>query len=124
MRWDPTKALSIENCVVAEYKDAERAVRDVFGVVEIPRKQTSDGSGNGESSGEDSGEMISVTPSTASSGVLVAGLNSTRVVDAKGDLLGVREAAHYPDGVWGIEAAIVAEKRIAQAKRFREWALQ
>ncbi|KAH9037426.1 hypothetical protein EDB83DRAFT_2507702 [Lactarius deliciosus] len=56
VRWDPRMPLSLENCVVAEFKEAERAVR--------------------------------------------------------------------PEELWGIEAAKIAQNRIAQAQRFREWALQ
>jgi hypothetical protein len=29
-----------------------------------------------------------------------------------------------PEEVWGIEASHVAQSRIAQARRFREWALE
>ncbi|KZV72538.1 hypothetical protein PENSPDRAFT_750832 [Peniophora sp. CONT] len=124
VRWDPSQPLSTENCVVAEFKEAERAVREVFGVVEISRKQASDGSGNGESSGEDSGEMISMATSAASSGVLVPGGTNARIVDAKGDPLGVRPGARSPESVWGADAAKVAQKRIGEARKFREWALQ
>lgn len=124
VRWDPSQPLSTENCVVAEYKEAERAVREVFGVVEVTRKQESEGSGDGQSSGDDSGEMISMATSTASSGVLVPGQTSVLLVDAKGDPLGVRPGTRSPESVWGAEAAKVAQKRIGEARRFREWALQ
>ena len=90
----------------------------------MPRKQASEGSGNGESSGDDSGELVSMATSAASSGVLVPGEASIRVVDAKGDPLGVRPGARSPESVWGTDAAKVALKRVGEARKFREWALQ
>jgi len=105
---------------VAEHRDAERAVRDVFGVSSPPPSA-------GSSSGEDSGELVS----GASSGVFVQGPAEVpapvvHVVDANGAPVSrdVLRVGRPPRDVWGAEAALVAAKRIAEARRFREWALQ
>jgi hypothetical protein len=50
-------------------------------------------------------------------------------VDAIGELVdGARLPAgvvyESPEEVWGVEAARVVQSRIAQARRFREWALE
>ncbi|KAI0029305.1 hypothetical protein K488DRAFT_88876 [Vararia minispora EC-137] len=116
IRWDPSLPLSIENCVVMEYREAERAVVDVFGVVTEQRSHS------GESSGEDSGELVSAT----SSEVLVEAVDEVLVVDARGDLIPrhtIRHG-HRPSSVWGEEVGLVVKKRLAEARRFREWALQ
>ncbi|KAI0259995.1 hypothetical protein BC834DRAFT_942561 [Gloeopeniophorella convolvens] len=99
VRWDPRAPLSLENCVVAEMRDAERAVREVFGVP---------GEGG---------------PTTAPASGPPSGL-----VDATGEPVQADGEAwvetRTPEEVWGAEAAHVAQLRIAQARQFREWSLQ
>jgi hypothetical protein len=101
-----------------EYKEAERAVIDIFGVVADQRTHS------GESSGEDSGELMSAM----SSGVLIEAvsvpLTEDRVtlVDARGDT--IMRSARRPESAWGVEVVRVAEKRLTEARRFREWVLQ
>ena len=51
-------------------------------------------------------------------------------VDALGDpilsdtLLATGIVVKSPEEVWGVEAAQIAQSRIEQARRFREWALE
>ncbi|KAH9048922.1 ubiquitin-protein ligase molybdopterin-converting factor [Lactarius hengduanensis] len=104
VRWDPRVPLSLENCVVAEFKEAERAVRSVFATPQ-----------DGEN--RDDGIPTNALPST------------NDYVDALGEpidsaLLLQGFVPTSPEELWGIEAAKIAQNRIAQARRFREWALQ
>ena len=102
MRWDPRAPLSLENCVVAELKEAERAVRSVFATPQDDEKR-------------DDGISTSV-------------LLPHDFVDAQGEPI---DSALLPQGFvptspeewWGVEATRIALTRIAQARRFREWAL-
>jgi hypothetical protein len=102
VRWDPRGPLSLENCVVAELKEAERAVRSVFATPQ---------------DGEERDDGI---PKSA--------LPPHDYVDALGELI---DSALLPQGfvptsseeLWGVEATRIALNRIAQARRFREWAL-
>ena len=102
VRWDPCAPLTLENCIVAEFKEAERAVRSVFAT---PQKA------------EIRGEGIATTSHAP----------LTDYVDALGELIdsallpqGVRTS---PEELWGVEATKIAQARIVQAQRFREWAL-
>jgi hypothetical protein len=99
VRWDPRAPLSLENCVVAEFKEAERAVRSVFATPQ-----------EGEKS--DDGISMSADPPTG-------------YVDALGEPIDLPRGVEptSPEELWGIEATRIAEARIAQARRFREWAL-
>jgi hypothetical protein len=50
-------------------------------------------------------------------------------VDALGEPIDPAQLDRYvimrsPEEAWGVEATRVAQSRIAQARRFREWALQ
>jgi tRNA threonylcarbamoyladenosine dehydratase len=101
VRWDPSVPLSLENCVVGEMKEVSRAMLRVFAM-------------------PDSGAVYEE----------IVGLNRAQgYVDALGEPI---DPARFDNGVviwsseevWGIEAARVAQFRIAQARRFREWALQ
>ncbi|KAI0249303.1 hypothetical protein BJV78DRAFT_1129765 [Lactifluus subvellereus] len=101
MRWDPRAPLSLENCVVAEMKDVDGAMRGVFMMHEAGRLYA---------------RILDVTP-------------PNDYVDALGEpidpaLLDNGLTARSPEEVWGIEAAGVAQSRITQARRFREWTLQ
>jgi len=42
----------------------------------------------------------------------------------EGVLLATGIAIRSPEEVWGAEASRIAQSRIAQARRFREWALE
>ena len=102
VRWDPHGPLSLENCVVAEFKEAERAVRSVFATPQ---------------DGEERDDRI---PKSA--------LPSHDFVDALGEpidlaLLPQGFVPTSPEELWGVEATRIAQTRIAQARRFREWAL-
>ena len=89
LRWDPSLPLSLENCIVAEYKEAESAVKDVFGVSAAYNDE------------------------------------SVVVVDAHGATLpeGIARNGRRPEDVWGGSVAEVVEKRVAEVKKFEEWAL-
>jgi tRNA threonylcarbamoyladenosine dehydratase len=101
VRWDPRAPLSLENCVVGELKEVRRAMCGVF-----------------------------ATPDERTVYEAVLGLTPPQgYVDALGEpidpaLLNSHIVIKSPEEVWGIEAARVAQSRIAQARRFREWALQ
>jgi hypothetical protein len=106
IRWDPCAPLSLENCVVAEMKDVVRATWEVFLVSLV--------------SDEDE-RFWCPDPSIAP---------PEHYVDALGEPI---DSALFPKGlmitkssekVWGVEAARVAQSRFAQARRFREWALE
>jgi hypothetical protein len=98
IRWDPRAPLSLENCVVAEMKDVARAMLEVFSVTDI--------------------EVEMPSPAPPPEGY----------VDALGEPI---DSALFTEGfrissseeVWGVEASRVAQARITQARRFREWAL-
>ncbi|KAI0298372.1 hypothetical protein B0F90DRAFT_1862035 [Multifurca ochricompacta] len=105
VRWDPRAPLSLENCVVAERKEAERAVKRVFAVQE---------QGSVEMDKDNASSLAVDLPQD--------------YVDALGELidsalLGTGIAVSSPEQVWGVEAARVAQARIKEARRFREWAL-
>jgi hypothetical protein len=101
IRWDPRAPLSLENCVVAEMKDVARAMSGVFAV------------------SDESGPCASIPDL----------LPPQDYVDAIGEPV---DSALLPGGViykrseevWGIEAARAVRYRIAQARRFREWAME
>ncbi|KAI0062474.1 hypothetical protein BV25DRAFT_1916005 [Artomyces pyxidatus] len=101
VRWDPRRALSLENCVVGELREVETAVQRVFGVA--PK-------------GEDAPADIW--------DVQVAREGET-IVDAHGALIAGRGLAglETAEQVWGTEAADVARRRFADARRWREWSL-
>jgi len=108
MRWDPRAPLSLENCVVAEMKEVARATWSIFAISEK----------NGLSETEKAPSEVSSDFSPPQD-----------YVDALGDPIdGVQLCANTairsPEEAWGIEAARVAQSRIAQARRFREWALE
>ena len=101
IRWDPHSPLSLENCVVAEMKDVVRAMSGVFAV--------SEESGRNE-------PIPDFSP-------------PHDYVDAIGEpidgaLLPAGVVYKSPEEAWGIEAARVVQSRNAQARRFREWALE
>ncbi|KAF8263085.1 hypothetical protein EI94DRAFT_1741809 [Lactarius quietus] len=104
VRWDPCAPLNLENCVVAEFKEAERAVRSVFATPEEGEKRDD--------------------------GILTSAILPTDYgyVDALGDpidsaLLPQGLIPTSPEELWGVEATRIAQARIAQARRFRDWAL-
>ncbi len=108
MRWDPCAPLSLENCVVAEMKEVARAM---WGVFAVP---------------EESG--ISAVAKMVPKSDLP---QLDHYVDALGEP--IDGGALFPAGnvvivsseeEWGIDAARAAQSRIAQARRFREWALE
>ena len=101
VRWDPRGPLSLENCVVGEFKEVERAVRSVFATPQ-----------DGEKRDE---------------GIPVGALPPHDHVDALGEpidsaLLPQGLVLISPEELWGVEATRIAQSRIAQARRFREWA--
>jgi len=103
VRWDPRTPLSLENCVVAELKEAERAVRSVFATPQDGEKPDD--------------------------GVPASALPPNDYVDALGEpidsaLLPQGFVPSSPEELWGDGATKIAQNRIAQARRFREWALQ
>ncbi|KAI0052266.1 hypothetical protein FA95DRAFT_1553584 [Auriscalpium vulgare] len=106
VRWDPRAPLSLENCVVGEVRDVDAAVEAVFGVARTA-KGVSGVEVRSEEAAEDGGDGL---------------------VDAQGEVIARRRAREKPlkssEEVWGVEAAALAQKRFAQAKRWREWALQ
>ncbi|KAH9956336.1 hypothetical protein BC827DRAFT_1232146 [Russula dissimulans] len=106
IRWDPRAPLSLENCVVAEMKEVARATWSIFA--------TSEKNGSPE-------QVPSEVPYDFSP--------PQDYVDALGDPIdGVQlcenTAIQGPEEAWGVEAARVAQSRIAQARTFREWALE
>jgi hypothetical protein len=109
IRWDPRAPLSLENCVVAEMKEVGRAMRYVFAVTEegVPPLEAVPGS-----------EIAPPRP------------RPDDYVDAVGDpihgdaLLTTGIVVSSPEDVWGVEAARVAQSRTAQARQFRQWALE
>jgi len=107
MRWDPRAPLSLENCVVAEMKEVVRATWNIFAI--------------SEKSGSPEEVPSEEVPSDFSP--------PQDYVDALGDPIdGVQLCSNIaiqsPEEAWGVEAARVAQSRIAQARRFREWALE
>ncbi|KAA1471887.1 hypothetical protein DENSPDRAFT_837994 [Dentipellis sp. KUC8613] len=95
LRWDPSKPLSLENCIVAEESEVDKAMAEVFGVhVE------------GVESGDGDPDVVEVD---ALGRPLATGL--TRRIQK-------------PEKVWGPEVAKVVNKRIQEAERFRKWALE
>jgi hypothetical protein len=109
IRWDPRVPLSLENCVVAEMKEVGHAMRNVFAVPEEGASPLETVSGSDHA-----------PPLT----------RPDDYVDAVGDpihgdaLLATGIAIRSSEEVWGVEAARVAQSRMAQARRFREWALE
>ena len=101
VRWDPRAPLSLENCVVAEMKEVERMMWDVFAV-------------------HGAGALCELVPRQ----------DMDDYVDALGDPIYRDTFApkdfiiKSPEEVWGVEATRIAQSRIAQARRFREWALE
>ncbi|KAH9974461.1 hypothetical protein BGW80DRAFT_1491956 [Lactifluus volemus] len=98
VRWDPRAPLSLENCVVREMKGI--AISRVFAIPDA--------------------DAVYEDP---------LGFNRAKgYVDALGEPI---DPARFRNGVviwsseevWGVDAARVAQFRIAQARRFREWAL-
>ena len=108
IRWDPRAPLSLENCVVAEMKEIGRAMRCVFAVPE-------EGKPSEAASGSD------VTPPPPRLDDYVDALGEP--ID-EGILLAAGIVIRSPEELWGAEASRVAQSRIAQARRFREWALE
>ncbi|TFY69591.1 hypothetical protein EVG20_g3087 [Dentipellis fragilis] len=95
LRWDPSKPLSLENCIVAEEEEVDKAMAEVFGVhVEGVEP------GNGDP------DVVEVD---ALGRPLATGL--TRRIQK-------------PEKVWGHEVAKMVKKRIEEAERFRKWALE
>lgn len=107
IRWDPRAPLSLENCVVAEMKEVGRAMQCVFAVPE-------EGKPSEAVSGSD------VTPPQPRLDDYVDALGEP--ID-EGILLATGIIIRSPEEAWGAEASRVAQSRIAQARRFREWAL-
>ena len=108
MRWDPRTPLSLENCVVAEMKEVGRAMRYVFAVPEDGKPW----------------EAVSesdVAPPLVRLGDYVDALGEP--ID-EGILRAMGIVITSPEEVWGAEASHIAQSRIAQARRFREWALE
>ena len=101
VRWDPRAPLSLENCVVAEMKEVERVMWNVFAVPEA-------------------GIVYPVGSRP----------DMDDYVDALGDPIYRDTPApaafiiRSSEEVWGVEAARIAQSRIAQARQFREWALE
>ena len=114
IRWDPRAPLSLENCVVAEMKEVGRAMRNVFAVPE-------EGTPLQAASESDASSPPPPPP--------VPRLDDD-YVDALGDpirghiLHATGIVVKSSEEVWGVETARVAQSRIAQARRFREWALE
>ena len=108
IRWDPRAPLSLENCVVAEMKEVGPAMRCVFAVPEEGKPS----------------EAVSKSDVTSPL------LRLEDYVDALGEpidegvLLATAIVIRSPEEVWGAEASHVAQSRIGQARRFREWALE
>ena len=100
VRWDPRGPLSLGNCVVAEFKEAERAVGSVFATPQF---------------GEERDD-----------GIPTDGLPPHDHVDALREPIDSALLLHSfvfrlftsPEELWGVEAT-----RVAQARRFREWTM-
>lgn len=108
IRWDPRAPLSLENCVVADMKEVGRAMRCVFAVPE-----------EGKSS-----EAVSESDATPPLPRLDDYVDALGEPIDEGILLATGIAIRSPEEVWGAEASHVAQSRIVQARRFREWALE
>lgn len=82
LRWDPARPLSLENCVVAEFKEAELAVQDVFGVGAQVEESAVDG---GEAAVDAHGEVLQrrARSPTGVWGEEVAGVVQKRLAEAK-----------------------------------------
>ena len=101
IRWDPHAPLSLENCIVVEMKDVVRASEDVFLVTDEGSRHAPD---------------PNVSP-------------PQDYVDAIGEPI---DSALFPPGAvfksseeaWGVEATRIVQSRIAQARRFCQWALE
>jgi hypothetical protein len=107
IRWDPRAPLSLENCAVAEMKVVGRAMRCVFAVPE-------------EGKPLEAVSESDVTPPLTRLNDYVDALGEP--ID-EGVLLATGIVIRSPEEAWGAEASRVAQSRIAQARRFREWAL-
>jgi tRNA threonylcarbamoyladenosine dehydratase len=101
VRRDPRALLSIENCIVGEMKEVSRAMSRVFAMPDADAVYE-DPLGFYEAQGYVDALGEPVDPARFKSGVIIW---SSEVV-------------------WGVDAARVAQFRIAQARRFREWTLQ
>ena len=101
IRWDPYAPLSLENCVVAEMKDVVRATKDVFLVTDEGSRHEPDPNASPPQGYVDAiGEPID------------------------GALFPQGAVFKSPEDAWGVEATRIVQSRIAQARRFRQWALQ
>ncbi|KAH9169389.1 ubiquitin-protein ligase molybdopterin-converting factor [Lactarius sanguifluus] len=92
VRWDPRVPLSLENCVVAEFKEAERAVRSVFATPQ-------DGENRDDGNALPPNDYVDALGDPIDSALLLQGIVPTS-----------------PEELWGIEAAKIAQNRIAQAR--------
>ncbi|KAH9995906.1 hypothetical protein BJV74DRAFT_945123, partial [Russula compacta] len=101
IRLDPRAPLSLENCVVAEMKEVERAAEGVFAVT------TSEGLWWQDPDFTPPQDYVDALGEPIDGALLVAPVN-----------------LRSPEEVWGVEATRVAQSRISQARRFREWALK
>ena len=108
IRWDPCAPLSLENCVVAEMKEVGRAMRYVFAVPEDGKPW-------------EAVPESDVTPSLVRLDDYVDALGEP--ID-EGILRAMGIVISSPEEVWGAEASHIAQSRITQARRFREWALE
>ncbi|KAI0268505.1 hypothetical protein BGY98DRAFT_1091490 [Russula aff. rugulosa BPL654] len=108
IRWDPCAPLSLENCVVAEIKEVGRAMRYVFAVPEDGKPW-------------EAVPESDVTPSLVRLDDYIDALGEP--ID-EGILRAMGIVISSPEEVWGAEASHIAQSRIAQARRFREWALK
>ena len=109
IRWDPRVPLSLENCVVAEMKEVGRAMRNVFAVPE-------------EGAPLEAGSKSDLsTPLPRPDDDYVDALGDPIPSDT---LLATGIVIKSPEELWGAEAAQIAQSRITQARRFREWALE
>ena len=107
IRWDPRAPLSLENCVVAEIKEIGHAMRCVFAVPE-------------EGKPSEAVSESDFAPSLPRLDGYVDALGEPIDSDA---LVAAGIVIKSPEEVWGAEASRVAQSRIEQARRFREWAL-
>ncbi|THH08872.1 hypothetical protein EW146_g8853 [Bondarzewia mesenterica] len=101
-RWDPLRPLSIENLVVLEEKEAEKHMREVFG---MPA---------GEKASYEEGEREDEEEEEAGEG---------EVVDALGRKTRKVRTIKRPQDVWGAEVVKAVERRLEEAVKFRKWAL-
>ncbi|KAI9459319.1 hypothetical protein F5148DRAFT_1276818 [Russula earlei] len=99
MRWNPCAPLSLENCVVAEMKEVVDVMFDIFAV---------------------SDRRGPFKPNPAPPQDYVDALGDP-IDGAYFSCLAIRRS---PEEVWGVEATRVALSRMAQARRFRQWALE